>query len=439
MSSAANVHHLPVDDEFPTLLSSFALQYGSEFVWDCRSGQQMRVNALRLAFGHDTVKRWLAHPSRRMVRPDEVVFDPSCTSGQECINLFTGLPLQPIDNGEAADLFALLLHLCSEVGGEDEQFSAAGYVLDWLAYPLQNPGAKLPVALVFHGPQGTGKNLFFEAVARIYGRYAIVVGQDQLEDKFNDWASQKLFVIGDEVVARQELYHHKNKLKAFITGETIQINAKMLPLRTERNHMNVVFLSNESQPLALEDGDRRYFVVYCPRKDHGELYKRVVASLQNDGAAALYHHLLQRDLSRFEPYSPPPMTAAKRDLIELGLKPAERFVREWRDGLLPLPLRVCSSEQLYRAFKRWCAMEGERFPPPAVTFTKTVAKAASAWLQYEVVSLLSEQNGRKAQRCWVPVGTGPEAGVPKGIWAAESVTAFEDDLRRFLQAGGGSE
>jgi hypothetical protein len=68
------------------------------------------------------------------------------------------------------------------------------------------------------------------------------------------------------------------------------------------------------------------------------------------------------------------MTRAKADLIELGLKPHERFARDWIRGYLPLPLRVCSTEQLYRAFQRWARNTGERFPPPQVTFSKGVEK-----------------------------------------------------------------
>jgi hypothetical protein len=86
-------------------------------------------------------------------------------------------------------------------------------VLKWIAYPIQHPGAKMKTTLVVHGPQGTGKNLFFEALMSIYGEYGDVLDQSALEDKFNDWASRKLFMIADEVVARSDVYHIKNKLK----------------------------------------------------------------------------------------------------------------------------------------------------------------------------------------------------------------------------------
>ncbi|MEY2654016.1 MAG: hypothetical protein RLZZ524_1044, partial [Pseudomonadota bacterium] len=245
---------LPNLGGYSRLMEHFALIYGTQTAWDDETRRIVTVQALRLAFTSDSVKAWLNTPTRRMIKPEQLQFAPGRELSEPCINLWDGLAMEP-RRGDCAPILELLQYLCSESAPTPEQCAeVTAWVLRWLALPLQRPGTKMRSALVIHGPQGAGKNLLFEVVAAIYGKYALVVGQDQLEDKFNDWASMKLFLIGDEVVARQELYHHKNKLKSFITGETIQINAKMLPLRTEENHCNVVFLSNEHQPLALEPG-----------------------------------------------------------------------------------------------------------------------------------------------------------------------------------------
>jgi putative DNA primase/helicase len=430
----------PIDwARFKDLLEHFVLIYGTDTAYDCRKRVIIKVNNLRIAFGAPVVKQWLADRDRRMIDPEQLVFDPSQTAGGDCINLYGGLAIEPAE-GDCSPIRELLEHLCGESSSTEEGVArVVGWVLDWLAYPLQHPGAKMASALVFHGPQGAGKNLFFEAVAAIYGRYALVVGQDQLEDKFNDWASQKLFLIGDEVVARVELYHQKNKLKSFITGETIQINAKMLPLRTERNHVNVVFLSNEQQPLALEEDDRRYLVVYTPPRRKDDLYQRVADFLAAGGAARFLKFLLDRDLGDFNRHTRPAMTRAKADLIELGLKPSERFAKEWTGGYLPLPLQACASEQLYRAFRRWCQDAGERFPPPQVTFSKSLERAVRGRLRASVIKLDTEARGKVATRMWVPDGCGPPEGVTAGQWASESVADFERVLRSFCRTPGDEE
>lgn len=430
----------PIDmGRFNDLLKHFVLIYGTDTVYDLRERMIIKVNALRLAYGSDVVKLWLGNDSRRMILPEELVFDPGGTCSENCINLYGGLALEPVE-GDVGPFLELLEHLCSESALTDEKVAqVVGRVLDWLAYPLKHPGAKLMSAMVFHGPQGAGKNLLFEILVAIYGRYGIVVGQDQLEDKFNDWASQKLFVIGDEVVARLELYHQKNKLKAFITGSTIQINTKMLPLRTEANHVNVVFLSNEQQPLALEPDDRRYMVVYTPPRREEELYKRVGAFLEAGGVARVLWYLLHRDVGDFGPHTPPLMTRAKADLIELGLKPPERFAREWLRGFLALPLQPCSSEQLYRAFRHWSLTAGERYPPPQVSFSKALEKVTKGKLRSTVIKLDLPDRGKLATRMWIPEGCGPPEGMTAGHWATDAVAEFERVLRVFCRAPGDDE
>lgn len=419
------------------LMESFALIYGTQTVWDDETRRIVPVNALRLAMTNDAVKAWLASPERRMVKPEQLQFEPGKELEEPCINLFDGFEMEPVP-GDCKPIIELLQYLCSESADTPEGCAkVCAWVLRWLALPLQRPGCKMRSALVFHGPQGAGKNLLFEIVADIYGKYAMVVGQDQLEDKFNDWASQKLFLIGDEVVAKAELFHQKNKLKAFITGQTIQINAKMMPLRTESNHCNVVFLSNDERPLALEPGDRRYLVVWTPPRDERGLYDRVAECLAKGGRQAFYEYLLRVPMADFDEFQIPPMTRAKADLIDLNLRAHERFVREWADGFLPLPLRICSTEQLYRAFQRWSQSTGERFPPTQQAFSKGVEKAARGKLRCHSVKLDQGQSGKQVIRVWIPAGLKLPDDQTMGEWARESCAAFETDLSKFHRHLGG--
>lgn len=409
------------------LLEHCVLIYADERILDRRTNTFMRMGAARYTFGNEAVKLWLQHPDREMVTLDQVVFDPTGRCPENCVNLFAGFEMEP-KAGDCVPILDLLKHLCND---DNEAFV---WVLRWLALPLQQPGTKMRSALVVHGPQGSGKNMFFEIVARMYGRYAKVVGQDQLEDKFNDWASQLLFAIGDEVVARAELYQQKNKLKTLITGTTIQINAKMMPLRTEKNHVNVVFLSNDIQPMALEQGDRRYCVVWTPEAREKEFYKRVGKCLDDGGHEAFLDYLLDLPLGDFHEFTPPPVSAAKRELIELGLKPAERFVREWVEGLITLPLRPCSTEQAFTAFKHWCGVNGVRWTGEKIAFTTSVKKTPGAQIELVVTHRVLATGGRQPIRCLVPRGCAPpEQCQSQQQWMTECEQAFEADLARFTK------
>lgn len=440
-------------ERYRELMDHFVLIYSTPTCFDLRTRLVLQVNHLRLAFGSDYVKMWLGSDERKMILPSHLVFSPGTDCQFPEINLFDGMPIVP-SAGDCAPILELIRHLCADSASTPDGVDAVvQWVLSWVALPLQKLGTKMQSAMIFHGPEGAGKNLFWEIVGRIYGRYAIVVGQKQLESDFNDWASQKMLVIGDEVVTRQELYHHKGDLKKFITGETIQINPKGLPLREENNRCNVIFLSNEQQPLALGDGDRRYFVVYTPHRRHDDLYQRVGKWAAAGGIAAFYHYLQNLDLTGFSQYDIPPMTKAKQDLIELGLKPEERFVREWLAGYLPLPLMPCSNVQLYRAFRRWCMACGERFPPAQEAFSKATNKAVGSMankvsqakgrkvtlLEYKVINLCDPVNGQRSVRMWKPEGCQPPEGLTEGKWAAGCVIDFEEYLGKYMAMLGGGE
>jgi putative DNA primase/helicase len=300
-------------------------------------------------------REWKLHPMRSVVRLSEVGFDPTEKDKNIICNLWGGWPTTS-KPGQCGILLSLLEHLCSgEESGNKEVYE---WVLKWLAYPLQNKGAKMRTALIFHGPQGAGKNLFFEAYAQIFGKYSRIVGQAEIDDKFNDWASGKLFMIADEVVARQELFHIKNKIKALITGDTIRINPKNVAAHDEKNHVNIVFLSNEKQPLVLEKDDRRFAVIWTPEKLHPNYYSDVAEEVACGGIEALHDYLLNLPLGDFNQHSKPPMTKSKQDLIDINLESGDRFLQEWTASELDLPVCPCLSEDLYKAYTDWAKRNG---------------------------------------------------------------------------------
>ena len=414
------------------VLTRYVLVYGSDVIWDTSLKIAMKPVAMRLAIGNSAFKEWVSNPLKLVIQPSQVVFDPTRTCSPDCVNLFAGLQLDPI-KGDCADLLALLMHLLSESADSDAGvLEVLNFVLNWLAYPLKHPGAKMATALVIHGPQGTGKNLFFEAYARIFGEYAAVIGQAQLESRYNDWASRKLFLIGDEIVASNELTHHKNALKSYVTADTVQVETKFQPVRTEKNHANFVFLSNDNRPLALERDDRRHLVVYCPPKQPADLYTSVRASLDRGAVEAFYEFLLSRDTGDFHAHTLPPMTGAKRELVELGLRPAERFAKEWLGKELDLPLHPCSTGQLYKAFTRWCRMNGDRLPPNQANFSTAVTRYAHNRVSRRQTSPSPSEVGSPIV-LWIPAGTGPIEGVRWYDFARDCVAAFDPPLSRFGQ------
>lgn len=339
---------------------------------------------------------------KQVVRLEEVGFDPSGTDPRIRCNLWGGWPTIP-KQGDYTCLLELLQYLCSE---EDHSDAVFQWVLKWLAYPIQHPGAKMRTSLIFHGPQGTGKNLFFESVMAIYGEYGRIVDQAAIEDKFNDWASKKLFLIADEVVARTELFHIKNKLKGLVTGEWIRINPKNVAAHDERNHVNLVFLSNESQPLVLEQDDRRYTVIHTPPKLPEKFYQEVSGEVKKGGVAALHHYLLHLDLGDFDTHTKPPMTRAKSDLIDVSMDSVHSFIRDWQHGDVPdAPFCPCLGTHLYKSYVRHCDRTGERKPRTLQKFLGDI-KMMGGWRAGAPVNTLVKLNSleRISRKLVIPPG-----------------------------------
>lgn len=360
---------------------------------------------------------------RKIARLDQVGFDPTGRDTGVVCNLWGGWPTVP-QAGVCDGLLDLLQYLCAHEENADEIYD---WVLKWLAYPIQHPGAKMKTALIFHGPQGVGKNLLFEAYMSIFGEYGRVIDQNAIEDKFNDWASRKLFLIGDEVVARAELWHTKGKLKALITGDWIRINPKTVSAHDERNHVNIVFLSNEAQPLALDRDDRRYAVIWTPEKLPKRIYLEVGEEIAAGGIAALHHYLLHLDLGEFKPWTEPPMTRAKADLIDISLDSGERFWRAWRDGEIDVPCIPCKSDQLYGLYRSYCVSIGVK-PASMPTVMAIIGKRTDA---KKGVMRYVNGAGIKSATCVWPAGIDVPANKTQTAYLGESISQFAEAVREW--------
>ncbi|MGH8121205.1 MAG: primase-helicase family protein, partial [Rudaea sp.] len=345
------------------LLNRYALVYGQGgTVFDRQEHMLVATSDMRDACISRYIHRaWVEHPMRAIVRVREVGFDPGGKDPEVTCNLWGGWPTKPVA-GSCEKLLELLRYMCS---GDDNSETLYNWVLRWIAYPIKVPGAKMKTTLVVHGPQGTGKNMFFEAIMSIYGQYGRIIDQAAIEDKFNDWASRKLFLIADEVVARAELFHIKNKLKAFITGDWIRINPKNMAAYEERNHVNLAFLSNETLPAILEEDDRRHTVIWTPPPLAAEFYIAVRDELNNGGAAALHDYLItQVDLEGFDEHAKPPQSAAKLELVEQSRDNTSRFFFDLSDGEIPgMRAMPALTVDVYAAYRSWCQRVGHRAAP----------------------------------------------------------------------------
>jgi putative DNA primase/helicase len=262
----------------------------------------------------------------------------------------------------------------------------------------------------------------------MYGPYGRIIDQGAIEDRFNDWASRKLFLIADEVVARSDLYHIKNKLKAFITGEWIRINPKNIAAYDERNHVNMVFLSNESIPVVLEEDDRRHTVVWTPPKLDEKFYTAVLDEIKAGGIAALHDHLLHYDCGAFNPGTPPLNTDAKTELVNQSLDNTTRFVYALMSGDVgDVKYAPALTQELYDLYKFWCQRVGER----AAALRRLENVLARKHQVYKSRKRFLDKGIAKNPQAFFMFQTDPPDGWVEQAWLGNCVEEFRDAVKDY--------
>ncbi len=201
------------------------------------------------------------------------------------------------------------------------------WFLQWLAYPLQHPGTKLFTAvLIWSREQGTGKSFIGRVMREIYGpRNSGSITSSQLAEKFNGWAYNKQFIVGEEV-SDYAAKGDTHALKALITEPHVQVRMMRRDAFEAPNHVNFYFSSNEPAPLKIEDADRRFFVAALPKRRTVEFWKKLDDWRRDGGSAAFHYYLLTKvDCSDFDPQAAAPTTTEKRAVVYAGKTEVEQW------------------------------------------------------------------------------------------------------------------
>ncbi|MCD8245321.1 MAG: DUF5906 domain-containing protein, partial [Parabacteroides sp.] len=194
------------------------------------------------------------------------------------------------------------------------------WLLQWFAYPLQNPKKnKMASAVVMYGEtQGTGKSLLGTTMQRIYGFSGEVIRASILSTQFNAWLDGKLFIACDEMASdsRSSFYTFSETMKTYVTDPKVLINQKNVKLYSVENRANFYFTTNKSNAIHLDRVDRRYFV--CEVKGNPlpqEFYTEYGRWMESGGVEALFYYLRSEvSLSGFVHTAPPPQTDIKAEM-----------------------------------------------------------------------------------------------------------------------------
>lgn len=420
----------------------FIMLEGKKACWDTFRRELVGTDVMKDNWA-GAYELWVKAKEKRMIWHENLVFDPTMKTKEGQINTYDGMTILPVldENNQmishedafeyCVPIINLLKFLC---GREDEAYK---WILKWLAYPLQHPGAKMNSSLLLCSPfQGAGKSLFFEKVmSRIYGeKYSVTLGQNGLESIYTDWAERKLYCLFEEIFNNKSKFGMMGLIKHMITGEKIRIEKKFMSGYSQNNHINCVFLSNEVQPLAIEERDRRFCVLEPNQKLGEELRLQIEACLEPDSNAisSFYTYLLSLDLGDFTPYTEPPMTKAKKNIIQFGLPGWKLFLDDWRAGELEYPFVCCLSDDLYTAYVKYCNKNGEKHLScnrfiELISSEKVVAKRHGRIYEDIFGGSYASTNRKEVQRRIIFTAV-PDTNVKQADWLSSQVKLFRDTL-----------
>ncbi|KAA6398679.1 MAG: hypothetical protein EZS28_005793 [Streblomastix strix] len=212
------------------------------------------------------------------------------------------------------------------------------YIVNWIAWMIQNPGKKSRAAIILQGRQAIGKNRFTDVIAELTSLYSCpnITNIDEFIGRFNSVVENKMFAVLNEIMN----YNGSKKgvatvMKSIISDLSIRINEKNQPRRTAENVMNVIYVTNADMPVQLDTDDRRHLVCACEtvhqiiekHKEDAEYFKELSQSYTQKFYENLMTFLLERDISQFNS-AIIPMTEAKKQLMNGSRLPVDNIIME---------------------------------------------------------------------------------------------------------------
>lgn len=137
------------------------------------------------------------------------------------------------------------------------------YFINWLAF-IAAELKKTGTAVLFKGTQGTGKGILWgEVIKPFFGpKFCVELGNQEVTSSFTHPKLEiALFVNFNEIKGNfNENNTTYEKLKMYITEESLAYTLKNKDTIEKSNFFNSIFSSNNATPLQIQTGDRRYNV-----------------------------------------------------------------------------------------------------------------------------------------------------------------------------------
>ncbi len=167
-------------------------------------------------------------------------------------------------------------------------------ILDYLKILYENPTQNLPVICLVSKIQETGKSTYMMWLCSIFGRNAIILGNEEFSTNFNSLYASKLIICIDESFIDKTII--KEKIKRLTTTDTINMEAKCRDSIRMDFFGKLILLSNtEDNFIKMDEDDNRFFVVKVPQLTPLDFIPDLMTHLE-DEIPAFLHMLRTRNM-----------------------------------------------------------------------------------------------------------------------------------------------
>lgn len=257
-------------------------------------------------------KLWFESNWRRQY--DSVSFAPGRSLGPKHLNLWRGFTVEAKD--DPAGWSRLKQHLFEHVCGADQ--ASYDYILNWLAFAVQNLGSPIGVALVLIGKKGAGKSIITQFLGRLFGQHTFVTSRmDDVIGRFNARLETTALLGLEEAVAPQNRAAD-GTLKDLVTRPLLRLEGKFFGVWDAPNHLRIIATSNNEHVVRADGSERRYAVFDVDNPHQADPAARrayfglMVEQMETGGYEAMLGELQSRDIRRWNPEIIPETPALRR-------------------------------------------------------------------------------------------------------------------------------
>lgn len=304
---------------------------------------------------------WLRDPAKR--KYTGLITDPDKPAEHDGkLNLWAGFGIGPVA-GDAAPFVAYVHTILAQ-----QQEAWRDYILNWLAWVLQNPGERIGVVLcLVSAKEGTGKGTIGNLLLTIFGQHGSTVADPEaLTGHFNAHLADALYVFADEAMFSGDL-RGADRFKNRVTEPWVSITPKGVDSIQMENRVSYLMATNHRFAASVSYTDRRFAMFEVSEVPQSRQYWDGLHQwIASGGKSVVLDFLLRRDLTGFHPVDSRPLTPIYLDTRKQSLRGSHHWWHEVLEnesfgadakGMPQVVLMPGSNEvdksRIYAAYKHW--------------------------------------------------------------------------------------